>query len=439
MRLQRRISLAVLVFGVTVLLQGRGYGDELGGFSVPGVQGQKPLSPEPTPPARDIHRSIKPKPHPEPPAPKPADNAGDAAPTAVQTPAPVAFMAPEMVAIPNRSFEIGKYTVTFAEWDACLADGGCNGYRPDDQGWGRGRQPVINVSWNDVQAYLQWLNHRTGKVYRLPTEAEWEYAAGGGTADDYWWGSEVGDNNANCKSCGSRWDGKMTAPVGSFRPNAFGLYEVLGNVWQMCQDCYQSSCDERTVRGGSWDKKPSHMTLSFRGKMDPNYRNSNTGFRLVRTVAAAPTPVAWLDGEQGKPLPVGAVVGGVEDGHDLYICRAPFNGGVHPGNVVDGHCNIGWGGQGYPLPRYQVLTAPGPGPAGDWVAQTTGLTGAFVAGQENGGPLYLCQAHYQDSGLLGRIDHGTHTGKVINGKCNVEWGGREQVIETFSLFHLRHP
>lgn len=162
------------------------------------------------------------------------------------------------------SLAVGKYSVTFDEWDACVAGGGCS-QRPQDQGWGRGRRPVINVSWNDAQEYVGWLGRRTGRGYRLLTEAEWEYAARAGTTTAYYWGDEIGRGNANCYSCGSSWDGKQTAPVGSFPPNRFGLYDMAGNVYQWVQDCYASnydsasgnasafetnSCSSRVLRGG---------------------------------------------------------------------------------------------------------------------------------------------------------------------------------------------
>ena len=167
------------------------------------------------------------------------------------------------------SFAIGKYEVTFAEWDACVAGGGCKGYQPRDQGWGRGNRPVIGVSWEDAQAYVIWLSAQTGKTYRLPSEAEWEYAARAGTETKYHWGNSiVGQNRANCEGCGSLWDGEETALVGSFGPNAFGLHDIHGNVWEWVLDCWNSnyrgapsneqareagSCGSHPIRGGSWE------------------------------------------------------------------------------------------------------------------------------------------------------------------------------------------
>ncbi|RMD68212.1 MAG: PEGA domain-containing protein, partial [Gammaproteobacteria bacterium] len=129
-----------------------------------------------------------------------------------------------------RPFAIGRYEVTFEEYDRfCEATGR---RRPDDNGWGRGKRPVINVSWHDAKAYARWLSKQTGKRYRLPSEAEWEYAARAGTSTRYWWGDRVGHGHANCDGCGSWWDGKETAPVGFFDPNPWGLYDTAGNVWE---------------------------------------------------------------------------------------------------------------------------------------------------------------------------------------------------------------
>jgi hypothetical protein len=121
---------------------------------------------------------------------------------------------PEHFVTIARPFAVGRYEVTFEEWDACVAGGGCGGYRPPDRGWGRGRQPVIAVSWRDAGAYVAWLRERTGEPYRLLSEAEWEYAARAGGATRYWWGDHIGWDNANCRGCGSPWDGQQTAPVG---------------------------------------------------------------------------------------------------------------------------------------------------------------------------------------------------------------------------------
>ncbi len=198
------------------------------------------------------------------------------------------------------SFAIGKYEVTFAEWDACVAGGGCKGYQPPDQGWGRGDRPVINVSWEAAQSYVIWLSAQTGETYRLPSEAEWEYAARAGTETKYHWGNSiVGQNRANCKGCGSLWDGEETAPVGSFGPNAFGLYDVHGNVWEWVLDCWNShyvgapsneqaweagQCDWHPIRGGSWESTPRALRSAFRGAQGAGSLGIRTGFRVARSL-----------------------------------------------------------------------------------------------------------------------------------------------------------
>lgn len=212
------------------------------------------------------------------------------------------------VTIP-RSFAVGKFEVTFAEWEVCVAAGDCKGNQsPADRGWGKGRQPVINVSWNDAQEYVAWLSRKTAKTYRLLTEDEWEYAARAGTTTTYAWGNEVGNGNANCSGCGSQWDGKQTAPVGSFKANGFGLHDMHGNVLEWVEGCRpnlsRSPIDvsaapdiifkcSRYVRGGSWISDPRDLRAANRGyylfreenrgHYRENFRNDYLGFRLART------------------------------------------------------------------------------------------------------------------------------------------------------------
>ncbi|MDB5439871.1 MAG: hypothetical protein JWM33_2298 [Caulobacteraceae bacterium] len=133
----------------------------------------------------------------------------------------------------NHAFYIGRAEVTFAEWDACVADGGCNAYKPRDA-WGRGRLPVINVSWNDAHAYLAWLSKKTGVEWRLPTEAECEYAARAGSDTAYWTGTDIYHNQARYGYVG-------TTPGGYFPPSPFGQFDMAGNVWEWVEDCYKSS------------------------------------------------------------------------------------------------------------------------------------------------------------------------------------------------------
>jgi formylglycine-generating enzyme required for sulfatase activity len=201
-----------------------------------------------------------------------------------------------------RPFAVSKYDVTFADWDACVKVGGCpQEGQASDGGWGRGRQPVIYVSWDDAKAYVAWLSRMTGKEYRLLSEAEWEYAARAGTKTTYYWGEEIGNDNANCVGCGSHWDGNQPAPVGSFPPNAFGLYEMLGNVWQWVEDCYHENyegaptggsawtagdCNHRVVRGGSYVLNLRGIRSAFRSWHPTDIRISYLGFRVARTLAA---------------------------------------------------------------------------------------------------------------------------------------------------------
>lgn len=189
-------------------------------------------------------------------------------------------------------FKLAKTEVTFNQWDACEKAKACP--HAEDQGWGRGDRPVINVSWNDVtQKYLPWLNKATGKTYRLPTESEWEYAARGGRNDTaYSWGNEVGKGNANCDGCGSQWDNKQTAPVKSFSPNDYGLYDTHGNVWELVSDWKGdyaaepqqdpkgvSSGTDRVLRGGSWRSLPRNVRSAYRFNLTPAYRSFSFGFR----------------------------------------------------------------------------------------------------------------------------------------------------------------
>ena len=239
--------------------------------------------------------------------------------------AAVAAVAPEMVVIPAGSFRMGcvsgqdcgdrelpvhevtipeafavsVYEVTFAQWDACVLGGGCGGYRPDDVGWGRGTRPVINVSWEDAQAYVSWLSRQTGEVYRLLSESEWEYVARAGTSTAYSWGNAIGSNRANCDGCGSQWDDSQTAPVGSFSANAYGVHDMHGNVWEWVEDCWNGSyagapsdgsawrsgdCSVRVLRGGSWYVNPRNLRSANRGRNTTGNRDFSNGFRVARTL-----------------------------------------------------------------------------------------------------------------------------------------------------------
>jgi formylglycine-generating enzyme required for sulfatase activity len=190
-------------------------------------------------------------------------------------------------------FAMGVYEVTFAEYDKFAEADGRK--KPDDEGWGRGNRPVINVSWYDATAYVKWLSNQTGKKYRLPTEAEWEYAARAGTETKFWWGNDIGKNRANCyrSNCGDSF--QYTAPVGSFSANKFGLYDTAGNVWEWTcsesEDKYKgkekvcinkNSNKYRVLRGGSWFSYPWGLRAALRDGGPPDSRAFNGGFRLVR-------------------------------------------------------------------------------------------------------------------------------------------------------------
>jgi formylglycine-generating enzyme required for sulfatase activity len=184
-------------------------------------------------------------------------------------------------------FALGRTTVTQAQWVAVMGRNPSH-FKGDDR-------PVENVSWNDVQVYLQRLTDRTGRTYRLPSEAEWEYAARAGKATSYPWGNDIGTGNANCEGCGSRWDGRQTAPVQSFDPNRFGLYDMAGNVWQWTDDCWQGDYQAapadgsartgradcpRALRGGSWGNASGFARSAARIRFAQDFRFLTLGFRV---------------------------------------------------------------------------------------------------------------------------------------------------------------
>ena len=189
-------------------------------------------------------------------------------------------------------FALSAFEVRFQEWDACVAAGGC-GHWPDDVGWGRGPRPVINVSWEDAKEYVAWLSAEAGAEYRLPSESEWEYGARAGTTTKYGWGDDLGSNRANCKEgCGDPFD--HTAPVGSFAPNPWGLYDMHGNVIEWVEDCWSTSyapgrlvnCERRVLRGGAWLGSHSTLRSAFRHSAPTDSRAFDEwGFRVARTLA----------------------------------------------------------------------------------------------------------------------------------------------------------
>ncbi|CAK8711446.1 hypothetical protein KKHLCK_00440 [Candidatus Electrothrix laxa] len=193
-------------------------------------------------------------------------------------------------------FAIGRYPVTFAEYDTfCEATGR---EQPSDEGWGRGQRPVINVSWKDVQGYCKWLSRETGKTYRLPTEAEWEYACRAGTETTWCFGDE--EERLGEYAWYEKNSGDKTHPVGEKQANAWGLHDMHGNVWEWCQDWYGSryyaECQKqgvvenpqgpatgsgRVMRGGSWGSSGWNVRSAYRYLYSPDYRDQWCGFRLV--------------------------------------------------------------------------------------------------------------------------------------------------------------
>jgi formylglycine-generating enzyme required for sulfatase activity len=197
----------------------------------------------------------------------------------------------------NEPLAVGRLEVTFAEWDACQTAGGCR-HRPDAHGWGRGNRPVMNVSWEDAHQYLGWLSQRTRRNYRLLTEAEWEYAARGGTTTAYFTGASISSAHANFAGGAGGGLGR-TQPVGSYAANRFGLHDMVGNVWEWVEDCYVDSyagapsdasravtggadCSRRVVRGGSWFTPPRVLRSADRFSFRTEFRGHFLGLRVAR-------------------------------------------------------------------------------------------------------------------------------------------------------------
>ncbi len=202
-----------------------------------------------------------------------------------------------------RAFAVSRFEITFAEWDACVADGGCGGYRPEAP-WGRGRMPVVNVNFANAQAYAAWLSKKTGHRYRLLSEAEWEYAARGGAKGAYASGPTISAKDANFDASEKTElnvkgaaRGKAVA-VGSFRPNAFGLYDMHGNVWEWTADCWNDEygasaprdgapaltgdCNGHVLRGGSWEDGAADVRAAARVANAATDRSWSDGIRVAR-------------------------------------------------------------------------------------------------------------------------------------------------------------
>jgi formylglycine-generating enzyme required for sulfatase activity len=198
-----------------------------------------------------------------------------------------------------KPFAMGQYEVTFEEYDRFAI---ATGRRlPEDQGWGRGRRPVMNVSWDDAKVYTQWLSQETGKRYRLPSESEWEYAARQGAKQEVWAGtskeSELGDYAVFATNSGNR-----TAEVGTKQANGFGLHDLSGNIWEWVEDCMHGTyddapqdgsawgeqnrgdCGRRVIRGGSWSFEQGYLRASYRSRYGTDTRTSTLGCRLVQDI-----------------------------------------------------------------------------------------------------------------------------------------------------------
>jgi formylglycine-generating enzyme required for sulfatase activity len=202
-------------------------------------------------------------------------------------------------------FAVSKFEITFAEWDACVAAGGCRGYQPGDEGWGRGSNPAMNISWEDAKAFAAWLSAKTGRTYRLLSEAEWEYAARAGTVAAYPYADGLSPTKANYDASTdgtgpSDVNRQRTVPVGSFLPNAFGLYDMQGNVSEWVEDCWndeyttaaptdgsawvEGDCKGHVVRGGSWEDSATELRSAARTGGAKDDRFYTDGVRIARSL-----------------------------------------------------------------------------------------------------------------------------------------------------------
>ncbi len=194
-----------------------------------------------------------------------------------------------------KSFMVSIYEITYAEYDRFAK--ATNRGRPDSSGWDRKTHPANEVSWDDALAYTKWLGKQTGKNYRLLSEAEWEYAARAGTTSSYWWGTSAGTSNAHCFDCKSDYNTSKPAKVGTYKPNAFGLYDTAGNLFEWVSDCYHRNykdaptdgsvweggdCNYRIVRGGAYRSPANSMRVENRDKFKSKSGQYNVGIRVAR-------------------------------------------------------------------------------------------------------------------------------------------------------------
>lgn len=194
-----------------------------------------------------------------------------------------------------KPFALSRTEVTFDQWETCRSEGGC-AKDPDDHKWGRGSRPVMNLDYAAIRGYLQWLGSKGKRTCRLPSEAEWEYAARGGGGGEYWWGDEIGQGRANCRTCGAPADDHSTLPVATYPANPFGLHDTAGNVWEWTADCWNpnhegapadgsprltGNCTEPVMKGGAWYYFPRLSRSAYRAKNHVNLNSYTIGFRVL--------------------------------------------------------------------------------------------------------------------------------------------------------------
>lgn len=230
--------------------------------------------------------------------------------------------APQRPVTISYPFAVGMFEVTFAEWEACVRGGGCHGYIPQHEPWGRGKQPVINVDFGHARAYVQWLSKMTGKCYRLLSEAEWEFAARAGTKTRFHWGDLPGVDLANCQGCLTNSKLKQPVAANLYPPNAFLIHNMSGNVSEWVDDCFSpgygnaprdgsahianTRCPKRVVRGGSWRDSPDAMEVWRRDSAPPGSSGPTLGFRVGRSFAPDEYPGGFLPNPPGTSDSKGA-------------------------------------------------------------------------------------------------------------------------------------
>ncbi|MBI3445450.1 MAG: SUMF1/EgtB/PvdO family nonheme iron enzyme [Magnetospirillum sp.] len=204
-----------------------------------------------------------------------------------------AFLANEKPAVTvtiARPFLMSATEITFDQWQDCVTAGACRGGQDDHQ-WGKGKRPVINMTWDDARAYAAWVGHGAGLACRLPTEAEWEYAARAGTSTGFWWGDQAGEGRLNCRDCLGKEPPYGSRPAASFKPNPWGLFDMNGNVWEWTADCWtpnhstppahDPACRDKVIKGGSWYYFSGMSRASARARNDATVWSYNIGVRVL--------------------------------------------------------------------------------------------------------------------------------------------------------------